>query len=125
MNEEGALREGALKEGALKEGALKDGAAGPPASASVTELQMNAVTSARSVTRFMRASYEQAAAVLLVGLGVGRARPDQCPRQNTPPSSSYPWSQHSCVNRVTRPSFAPRSLRMSVCEKETHLIRDI
>jgi hypothetical protein len=76
MNEEGALKEGALKEGALKEGALKDGAAGPRASASVTELQMTVVTSAKSATRFMRASYEQAAAMLLVGLGVGHsARP--------------------------------------------------
>src|SRR6266496_2208357 len=97
-------------------GALTEGGPSPPASASVTELQMNAVTSARSVTRFMRASYEQAAAVLLVGLGVGRARPDQCPRQNTPPSSSYPWSQHSCVNRVTRPT-ATRSIAGKISRK--------
>jgi hypothetical protein len=90
MNEAGALKEGALKDGALKEGALKEGAPWPPpASASVTEQQMNVVASAKSVTRLMRASYEQVAAMLLVGLGVGQVRPDQCPRQNTPPNSFY------------------------------------
>src|SRR5262249_46337707 len=79
---------------------LKEGAPGPRASASAAEQHMKVVTSAKSATRFMRASYEQSCGNGAVGSGASK-RLDRCPRQSMPPNQFYPWMQLLCVSHVT------------------------